>query len=71
MDIQNRTGNGKKPRGPYTAAGILVLAAAALLLVPATAFAHQETGSITGIVSGLSHPVSGMDHILAMIAVGL
>ncbi|KPK34351.1 MAG: Ni/Fe hydrogenase, partial [Nitrospira bacterium SG8_35_1] len=31
----------------------------------------QETGSITGIVSGLKHPVSGMDHVLAMISVGL
>ena len=38
---------------------------------PSFAFAHQETGSITGIVSGLKHPVSGMDHVLAMIAVGL
>ena len=35
------------------------------------AFAHQGTGSITGIVSGLKHPVSGMDHVLAMISVGL
>ncbi len=56
---------------PGRAAGPLVLAALALLLVPATVFAHQETGSITGIVSGLKHPVSGMDHVLAMISVGL
>lgn len=38
---------------------------------PFPALAHQETGSITGIVSGLKHPVSGMDHVLAMISVGL
>lgn len=56
---------------PHIAAETLFLAALALLLVPATVFAHQETGSITGIVSGLSHPVSGMDHVLAMISVGL
>ncbi|MDX1814726.1 MAG: HupE/UreJ family protein [Thermodesulfobacteriota bacterium] len=49
----------------------LFLAALAVILVPATVFAHQETGSITGIVSGLKHPVSGMDHVLAMISVGL
>jgi urease accessory protein len=38
---------------------------------PSAVLAHQETGSIIGIVSGLKHPVSGMDHVLAMIAVGL
>ncbi len=41
------------------------------LLWPATAFAHVETGSAAGFVSGLHHPVSGLDHVLAMIAVGL
>jgi len=40
-------------------------------LWPVAALAHQETGSITGIVSGLKHPVSGLDHVLAMISVGL
>lgn len=39
--------------------------------LPSPALAHQETGSITGIISGLYHPVSGMDHVLAMISVGL
>ncbi len=66
---RKRTGNNGP--APGRAAGTLFLAAFALLLVPATVFAHQETGSITGIVSGLKHPVSGMDHILAMISVGL
>ena len=41
------------------------------VLISSPALAHQETGSITGIVSGLKHPVSGMDHVLAMISVGL
>src|SRR6188768_2396366 len=40
------------------------------VLVPATASAHA-TGDVAGFVSGLEHPVSGIDHILAMIAVGL
>jgi urease accessory protein len=56
---------------PSRGAGILVFTALTVLFLPATVFAHQETGSITGIVSGLSHPVSGMDHVLAMISVGL
>ena len=47
-----------------------------LLLIPMVLFpdvscAHEQTGSIIGIVSGLKHPVSGMDHVLAMISVGL
>jgi urease accessory protein len=37
----------------------------------AAALAHEETGQAAGLVSGLSHPVSGLDHVLAMIAVGL
>jgi urease accessory protein len=42
-----------------------------LALAPAVALAHEETGQAAGFLSGLSHPVSGLDHVLAMIAVGL
>lgn len=35
------------------------------------AFAHTGGGQVSGFLSGLSHPISGWDHILAMIAVGL
>jgi urease accessory protein len=41
------------------------------LLWPRVAFAHVETGSATGFVNGFLHPISGWDHVLAMIAVGL
>jgi len=47
------------------------LAAALLLLAPAIAQAHQEAGQAAGFLAGLSHPVSGLDHVLAMVAVGL
>jgi len=43
----------------------------ALVLTPAAALAHEETGQAAGFLAGLAHPVSGMDHVLAMIAVGL
>ena len=43
----------------------------ASLLWPALAWAHAEQGRAEGFLSGLRHPVSGMDHVLAMIAVGL
>ncbi len=35
------------------------------------AWAHIGDGSAGGFVSGLHHPVSGLDHMLAMVAVGL
>ena len=45
----------------------------ALLLATASsaALAHTESGQATGFLAGLLHPVSGLDHVLAMIAVGL
>ncbi|MDH4337264.1 MAG: HupE/UreJ family protein [Candidatus Krumholzibacteria bacterium] len=42
-----------------------------VLAWPAVAWAHAEKGSVTGFLSGLHHPISGLDHVLAMIAVGL
>ena len=42
----------------------------ALVCAPA-AHAHVEQGQAAGLVSGLGHPVSGLDHVLAMVAVGL
>jgi urease accessory protein len=38
---------------------------------PSSAFAHIKGGEVIGIISGLQHPISGLDHVLAMIAVGL
>jgi urease accessory protein len=35
------------------------------------AWAHVEKGAASGFLAGLHHPISGWDHILAMIAVGL
>jgi urease accessory protein len=47
-----------------------ILAAAALLLTPAIAFAHPGHGD-NGLIAGISHPLGGLDHLLAMLAVGL
>jgi urease accessory protein len=41
------------------------------LLLPSLAQAHPNHGSATGMASGLAHPFSGLDHLCAMIAVGL
>ncbi len=43
----------------------------ALLCLARTAYAHVEAGQASGFVSGLAHPISGWDHVVAMIAVGL
>ncbi|MBX5171003.1 HupE/UreJ family protein [Rhizobium sp. NZLR1b] len=48
--------------------GLLALAAAAL---PAVAYAHTGVGQTSGFIHGFSHPVSGLDHILAMVMVGV
>jgi urease accessory protein len=42
-----------------------------LLLSPTRALAHAQGGETAGLFSGLAHPVSGLDHVLAMVAVGL
>jgi urease accessory protein len=42
-----------------------------LLLCPAPAFAHVQQGAAAGFVTGFLHPISGLDHVLAMVAVGL
>ncbi len=34
-------------------------------------FAHEAGGEAAGLLSGLRHPVSGLDHVVAMLAVGL
>jgi urease accessory protein len=38
---------------------------------PDTVWAHVGSGASGGFLSGVQHPVSGLDHVLAMIAVGL
>jgi len=48
----------------------LILIAAALIASTA-AQAHVGVGDANGFVHGFGHPLSGIDHILAMVAVGL
>lgn len=49
----------------------LPLVIAIIILLPSSAFAHVERGQAAGFITGLKHPWSGFDHVLAMIAVGL
>lgn len=52
---------------------IVRAAATALFLgvLPSAAFAHTGAGDASGFLHGLEHPVSGLDHLCAMVAVGL
>ena len=51
------------------APGPILFVAGVLLALPA--WAHEQAGQAAGFVTGLLHPVSGLDHVLAMLAVGL
>jgi len=50
---------------------ILRFCAAAIVFAPVAASAHVGIGATHGFAHGFSHPLSGIDHVLAMIAVGL
>jgi urease accessory protein len=45
--------------------------AAALALLPGAALAHTGHGDTGGLAHGFMHPLGGLDHVLAMVAVGL
>jgi urease accessory protein len=42
-----------------------------LALLPAAALAHDPAAAQPGFAYGLLHPLTGLDHLLAMLAVGL
>jgi urease accessory protein len=54
-----------------TASANRPLVAVSLAALAAPALAHVQTGQAAGFLTGLAHPVSGLDHVLAMVAVGL
>jgi urease accessory protein len=47
------------------------LAAAPAIFMPAIAFAHTGFGDTSGFVHGFWHPISDLDHVLAMVMVGV
>ncbi len=49
-----------------TTAALVALAASA-----GPALAHTGVGQTNGFFAGISHPLSGLDHMLAMLAVGI
>ena len=49
----------------------LSTALVAMALVPSAALAHTGVGSTSGFAHGFMHPLSGLDHQLAMVMVGI
>ena len=48
---------------------LLTAAAAALLATPLSALAHDGHGA-SGLAAGFAHPFSGLDHLMAIVAIG-
>jgi urease accessory protein len=42
-----------------------------LVLAPTIALAHTGHGDTSGLMHGFTHPITGVDHVLAMVAVGV
>ena len=53
------------------AAAALLVLAAGVLAEPAAAHMDAGSGGDGGFLAGLRHPVTGIDHAVAMIAVGI
>ena len=49
----------------------LALLSVALATSPTAAFAHTGVGDTSGFMHGFMHPIGGLDHVLAMVAVGI
>lgn len=43
----------------------------AAALLPSFAYAHVSVGETSGFMHGLTHPLGGLDHVCAMLAVGI
>ena len=50
---------------------VFAFASVSVLLSAASAWAHTGEGVTGGFLSGLTHPIFGWDHVVAMVAVGL
>jgi urease accessory protein len=59
-----------KQNAPYRLQKQTVLTLSLFLLSTQSAFAHVEGGQAAGFLTGLQHPWSGLDHVLARVAVG-
>ncbi len=50
---------------------LTILSTAAFLALTSRALAHSGHGTMPDYASGFTHPLSGLDHVIAMVAVGV
>jgi len=50
---------------------VLTTLSAVFVVAPTITLAHTGNGDTSGLMHGFIHPVTGIDHVLAMVAVGL
>jgi urease accessory protein len=48
-----------------------ILLALAAVVVAQPAYAHEQMAVGGGLARGLLHPLTGLDHLIAMVAVGI
>lgn len=64
-------GTNSVTKGPYTLLRGLAFAAIASTVFASEALAHTGLPHAHSMATGFAHPFSGLDHLLAMVAVGL
>jgi urease accessory protein len=72
--LQRRTsGISRNSRGETMKRAVFAPAAvfASIALLAGPALAHTGADGVSGLAAGFSHPVGGLDHVLAMVAVGI
>jgi urease accessory protein len=57
--------------GTFVDIAAAALGLAVLLALAQPALAHEQGGVAGGLASGLMHPLTGLDHMIAMVAVGI
>lgn len=58
-------------RPAHVPSGLPLISLAVLLICPNAVLAHEAGDTTGGFVSGFTHPLFGLDHVVAMVAVGL
>jgi urease accessory protein len=48
-----------------------LVALVAAVMAPAAAWAHADLHPGGGLVAGFLHPITGLDHVVAMVAVAI
>ena len=68
---QVSTDRSRFDRRAFLPSAVRVSVPGGMCLAAQPALAHSGTGLVGGFLAGFSHPLNGLDHLLAMVAVGL